>query len=71
MTRMRRNERRILLSDNPTIQHDSVKHDKVPWNVIDLLLILIIWRIMLTDTIMGAVGDQFEHLGFSPALPRS
>ncbi|MCM3342617.1 hypothetical protein M3650_29340 [Paenibacillus sp. MER TA 81-3] len=71
MTRMRRNERGILLSDNSTIHHDSVKHDKVLWNVIDLLLILIIWRIMLTDTIMGAVGDQFEQLGLSPALPRS
>ncbi|MBN3522605.1 hypothetical protein [Paenibacillus apiarius] len=68
VTRMRRNERRILLSDNPANHHHSIKQDKVPWSIIDLLLILIIWKIMLTDTITGAVEDHFEHLGFSPAF---
>ncbi|TDL47699.1 CPBP family intramembrane metalloprotease [Paenibacillus dendritiformis] len=43
---------------------------KVPWNGIDVLFIIVIWRLLLSAPVMNAAAVPLEYLGLLPAYAR-
>lgn len=55
------------MSNNLTHPPRADERGKVPWNGIDVLFILFIWRLLLSAPVMSILAAPLEHLGLRPA----
>lgn len=56
----------IFLEHQSSLNH-SRQHN-VPWKVVDVLLVLIVWRLLLTKTVVDFMDSLFQQLMSSPAI---